>query len=215
VAFVADGAGNYQITSKMLRGAVAETNAPLLVETFVWSHGYRKIMPDQTDIQHARMQGKLLAETVLAYRAQHPYAKIHLVGHSAGSMVVLSATEFLPPATLDRIVLLLPSVSTSYDIRPALRSVKGSMEVHYSSQDWVYLGLCVNLVGCADRCFASASGRVGFELRIDCPEDAALLPRLVQYPWQPADRQLGNNGGHYGAYQPDYLKARILPVLLH
>ena len=32
--------------------------------------------------------------------------------------------------------------------------------------------------------------------------------------WQPSDRELGNDGGHYGAYQPDYLKVRVLPVLL-
>jgi pimeloyl-ACP methyl ester carboxylesterase len=214
VAFVADGAGNYQMASKMLRGVVASTGAPLQVETFVWSHGYKKIMPDQTDLQHARHQGQLLAETVLAYRLEHPGAKIHLVGHSAGSMVVLSATEFLPPATLDTIVLLVPSVSTEYDIRPALRSVKGTLEVHYSEQDWFYLGLCTSLVGCADRRHADASGRVGFQLLIESPQDAALLPRLMQHPWQPSYRTLGNLGGHYGAYQPEYLKAYVLPVLL-
>jgi hypothetical protein len=36
----------------------------------------------------------------------------------------------------------------------------------------------------------------------------------VQHPWQPSYRQLGNEGGHYGAYQPEYLKAQVLPVLL-
>jgi len=214
VAFVCDGAGNYQCASKSLRGVVAATNAPLKVETFVWSHGYKKILPDQLDLEHARQQGKLLADLVLGYRRENPHAKIHLVGHSAGSMVVLTATEFLPPATLDRLVLLSPSVSTEYDIRPALRSVKDSVEVHYSEHDWLYLGLCTHVVGCADHRHGEASGRVGFQLLVESPQDAALLPRLAQHPWQPSYRLLGNEGGHYGAYQPEYLKAHVLPVLL-
>src|SRR5437870_4857003 len=81
--------------------AAADIRAPLQVETFVWSHGYKKIVPDQTDFPHARLQGQRLAEVVLAYCRQHPDARIHLVGHSAGSMVVLSAAEHLPPGTVD------------------------------------------------------------------------------------------------------------------
>jgi pimeloyl-ACP methyl ester carboxylesterase len=215
VIFVCDGAGNYQITSKQFRTVVASTHAPLTVETFAWSHGNKKILPDLTDVQHACQQGKLLAETVLDYRVQHPDAKIHLVGHSAGSMVVLTAAENLPPDTLDTIVLLLPAVSSAYDIRPSLRSVRGTMEVHYSGHDWFYLGLCTFFAGCADHQSGAASGRVGFQLIVESPEDAALLPRLVQHPWQPSYGLLGNHGGHYGAYQPEYVKSQILPVLLH
>jgi pimeloyl-ACP methyl ester carboxylesterase len=156
-----------------------------------------------------------LAAVVLAYRKEHPGAKIHLVGHSAGSMVVLSAAEQLPPRTLEHIVLLAPSVSKEYDIRPALQSVCGNVEVHYSGHDWLYLGLCTKLVGCADHRRCEASGRVGFELRVESPEDAELLPHLQQHPWQRSFRELGNNGGHYGAYQPEYLKSYVLPVLLN
>jgi pimeloyl-ACP methyl ester carboxylesterase len=214
VIFVADGAGNYQMASKMLRTAVVETGAPLLVETFVWSHGYKRVIFDQMDMSHARNQGQVLAQVVLAYRKMHPKARIHLAGHSAGSMVVLSACEHLPAGTVDRVVLLSPSVSSDYDIRPVLRCVRGSLEVHYSGRDWVYLGLCTKIVGCADRVFCGASGRNGFNLLIESPEDAELLERLQQHPWQSSDRKFGNDGGHYGAYQPEYLKARVLPVLL-
>src|SRR5207247_1693552 len=51
IAFVCDGAGNYQMASKSLRSAVTNTGALLKVETFVWSHGYKKILPDQTDFE--------------------------------------------------------------------------------------------------------------------------------------------------------------------
>jgi pimeloyl-ACP methyl ester carboxylesterase len=214
VVFVADGAGNYQITSKMFRQTVAETGAALTVNTFVWSHGYKRTLSDQMDIEHARRQGQLLAEIALAYRLEHPEARIHLVGHSAGSMVVLSATEHLPPGTVDCVVLLAPSVSGDYDIRPALRAARCGVEVYYSGRDWLYLGFCTKLVGCADRLHCGAAGRKGFSLRIESLDDAALLERLHQHPWQPDDSQLGNYGGHYGAYQPAYLRERILPLLV-
>jgi pimeloyl-ACP methyl ester carboxylesterase len=214
VVFVADGAGNYQYASKLLRTAIHDSGAPLDVITFVWSHGYKRCLLDQMDLPHAREQGRLLAEVVLAYRHDHPDARIHLLGHSAGSMVILTATEYLPPGTVDCVVLLGPSVSCNYDVRPALRCARGSVEVHYSSHDWMYLGLCTSLVGCADRRYCGASGRKGFVLTIESEADEALLPHLRQHPWQATDRELGNNGGHYGAYQPAYLQARVLPVLL-
>jgi pimeloyl-ACP methyl ester carboxylesterase len=214
IAFVADGAGNYQLASKMLRTAAAEAGAPIEVDTFVWSHGYKMIFADQMDLAHAKDQGRILAAVVAVYHQQHSQTRIHLVGHSAGSMVVLEAAANLPPATVNSIVLLAPSVSSDYDIRPALRCVREGVEVYYSSQDWVYLGFCTNLIGCADRHFGGASGRYGFSLLVESPRDELLLERLHQHPWQPDDRQLGNDGGHYGAYQIDYLKARVLPVLL-
>jgi len=214
IVFVADGAGNYQMASKMLRATVAGLGAPVQVETFVWSHGYKKTFLDQVDLPHARAQGQRLAGAVLAYHDQHPEARIHLLGHSAGSMVVLVAAECLPPGTVDCIVLLGPSVSCEYDIRPALRCACRGLDVHYSGRDWMYLGLCTSLVGCADRKYCGASGRKGFSLRLETPDDEPLLERLRQHAWQPCDRDLGHDGGHYGAYQPEYLKARVLPVLL-
>jgi pimeloyl-ACP methyl ester carboxylesterase len=213
IAFVADGAGNYQMASRTLRATALECHAPLAVETFIWSHGYLRIVTDQVDLSYARQEGKILAETVLAYKKSHPDTKVHLLGHSAGALVVLAAAEWLPPESIQTMVLLSPSVSSSYDLRPALRCVQHSVEVHYSEQDWVYLGIWTGLLGCGDRRSCEASGRFGFKLEVDAPADAALASRLVQYPWQHSYTALGNLGGHYGAYQPAYLKLLVLPAL--
>jgi pimeloyl-ACP methyl ester carboxylesterase len=214
VCFVADGAGNYQMASKSLRTTASQSGAALEVETFVWSHGYKRIITDQVDMPYARQKGKILAETVLAFKVDNPGAKIQLVGHSAGSLVVLSAAELLPPDCVDHIILLSPSVSTEYDIRPALRCARCSVEVHFSQRDWVFLGIWTGLLGCADRRHCVASGRVGFRAQLDAPADAPLRPKLVQHAWNPSFVALGNYGGHYGGYQPDYLRERVLPVLL-
>jgi pimeloyl-ACP methyl ester carboxylesterase len=213
VVFVADGAGNFQMASTTLRKVAAEEQSPLLVETFPWSHGYPRCLSDHMDYTHARAEGRLLAAQILAVRQQCPGARIYILGHSAGCSVALAAAEALPAESIERVILLAPSVSARYDLRPALAAVHEGLEVFYSRRDWYYLALVTGITGTSDRCWASASGRCGFAPHITCPEDAGLYARLHQHCWQPSDGKLGNTGGHYGPYQPEFLRQSVLPLL--
>ncbi len=182
VVFTADGAGDFGGTSAAFREAVREQGLPLTVETVEWSHGYMRIVSDQIDCQHAGEEGRQLAGRVASCRSAFPNRQVYLVGHSAGTAVVLAATEALPPGSVDRIVLLAPSVSADYDLRPALRCARDGVDVFSSRRDWWYLGLGVSLVGSADRYWRGAAGRSGFQPRVETPEDAALYARLRQHP---------------------------------
>jgi pimeloyl-ACP methyl ester carboxylesterase len=209
--FVADGAGNFQLTSKTLRTVVQMDEDPLQVVTFNWSHGYGRVIADQVGYAHARAEGQRLADAVLLYRAQHPTVPLYLVGHSAGSSVVVAALETLPTGTVDRAMLLSPSLSSNYDLRPALASVGRGLYVYYSTQDYWYLGLVTGVLGTSDRRWANSSGRYGFQAPEG--EDARLYGKLYQRQWEPSDAPLGNHGGHYGNYQPEFLRAHIIPLL--
>jgi pimeloyl-ACP methyl ester carboxylesterase len=212
VVFSVSGAGGFQATTQALRQAVAETGRRLHVESVVWSHGYGRILADQTDECHAREEGRCLAERVENWRRQFPDKPVYLVGHSAGSAVVLAAAEALPPNSVERIVLLAPSVSASYDLRPALSSARQGIDAFHSERDWVYLGLGTGLVGTADRRWESAAGRVGFRVESQSPEDSALYAKLRQHPWDRCVEWTGNRGGHYGPYQSGFLRAYVLPL---
>jgi hypothetical protein len=213
VVFVADGAGNYQAASHELREVIGHEHAPLHVVTFEWSHGYGRILADQLGFQYALAQGKRLALEVESYAQSNPQMPIYLLGHSAGSTVILSALENMPPGIVERAFLLSPSVSTSYDIRPAVRSVNRGLHVFYSQHDYWYLGFATHVLGTADRrYFHPASGRVGFNVPIDSG-DFALQAKLFQRPWQRVDAATGNLGGHYGNYVPAFLKRHVLPLL--
>jgi hypothetical protein len=213
VVFVADGAGNFQSASGELRDVITHEHAPLHVVTFEWSHGYGRILADQLSFQYAQAQGKRLAEEVESYAQVHPQMPIYLLGHSAGSTVILSALENLTPGIVERAFLLSPSVSTSYDIRPAVRSVNRGLHVFYSKHDYWYLGFATHVLGTADRrYFHPASGRVGFSVPTD-GGDFALQAKLFQRPWQGVDAATGNLGGHYGNYVPAFLKRHVLPLL--
>ena len=147
VVFAADGAGDFRISSSHLRKVVYEDCLPIHVIPFVWSHGYAKIVKDQTDQCHIRCQGERLAQEVLAYRQEHPDLPLTLFGHSAGCNVVLAAMENLPPGVVDRVFLLSAAVSTCYDLRPALKVVNKGIYVYHSKHDCLYLSIAMRLLG--------------------------------------------------------------------
>lgn len=209
--FVADGAGNFQVASQTLRAVARADGYPLEVICFDWSHGYLRMLADQVDYPHARSEGRKLAELIAGYRAVHPDTPVYLMGHSAGAMVILTALEELPPCTIDGAVLLSPSVSALYDVRPALQAIKDGLHVFYSHDDYLYLGVVTRLLGTSDRRWTSSSGRVGFLVAPVCY--GGEMAKLSQRAWRPEDAALGNNGGHFGNYQPDFLRHHVVPLL--
>jgi pimeloyl-ACP methyl ester carboxylesterase len=213
VVFVADGAGNYQNASRALDNASKEGGFPLQIVTFEWSHGYLRSFADLVHYSYARAQGRRLAETVLAYRRDNPGRPVHLAGHSAGATVVLAALECLPPETVDRAVLISPSLSAGYDVRPALRGVKHGLHNFHSQRDWVYCGLITRVLGNSDRNRQACSGRVGFRV-LAMPGDEYFLSKMFQRPWSPADAETGNQGGHFGNYESAFLRQWVLPMFL-
>jgi pimeloyl-ACP methyl ester carboxylesterase len=215
ILFVADGSGDFRTLSCNLAQAVGEARLPLAVETVVWSHGYGRYVIDHVDHCNHLEMGRQLAERVLAYRRSYPWLRIYLAGHSAGNAVVLAAAERLPPDTVDRIILLAPSVSPGYDLRPALASSREGIDAFISDRDRIVLDLCMRVVGCADDSRrGAAAGRVGFRPVVGSPCDAALYTRLRQHGWNCAVAWCGHRGGHYGNNRVGFLRAYVLPLLL-
>ncbi len=213
VVFSADGAGNSAGLTDALRQGAAEMGLPLDVEMVDWSYGRWRFLADQMDYRHARCAGVALAARVAAYRQTSPASRIYLIGHSAGSAVVLTAAEQLPPGSVDRIVLLAPAVSSRYDLRPALRCARDGIDVFSSERDLAILGLGVSIVGTTDRHWTAAAGRVGFRPVIETPEDACLYQKVREHPWDACVAWTGNEGGHFGTYlEPLYLRSYILPL---
>jgi hypothetical protein len=196
-----------------MRETAGHDSCPLCVETFNWTHGYCRVLSDQVHGSHIRAEGRQLAGVLLLWRQEHPGGRLCLLGHSAGCAVALTAAELLPPDTLNRIVLLAPAVSHKHDLRPALAASCEGIDVFYSSDDWAWLGIAVAVAGTADRCRTAAAGRLGFRPTAFGPGDEGLYARLRQYPWDPSLAWTGHRGGHYGAYQPDYLRLFVLPLL--
>jgi pimeloyl-ACP methyl ester carboxylesterase len=211
VAFVADGSGNLHGTFDSLTKAVADAKLPLCVERVDWSHGSCRIFTDLHGRSHHRAKGQCLAQQVLAYRQAHPGSRVFLVGHSAGAAVVLAAAEALPPGSVDRIILLAPAVSPSYDLRCALTCSCEGIDSFHSDRDCI--SFLLSAVGTADGSWTCSAGRGGFRPVFNCPEDAALYQRLRQCPWQREFGEMGHHGGHFGWCGYEFVRTCILPLL--
>jgi pimeloyl-ACP methyl ester carboxylesterase len=213
IVYFVDGAGGFEAASRTFRATVVEEKMPLEVRGFHWTHGYCRVFADQMHAAHMTRSGQNLADQVLRCREESPGQPIYLVGHSAGCGVVLRAAANLPPDTLERIVLLAPAVAADHDLRAALTSARRGIDSFYSGHDWACLGVGVLLTGTTDRRWTIAAGKVGFRPIITCPGDEALYAKLRQYPWDSSLSCVGHKGGHYGAYQPAFLRAFVLPLL--
>jgi pimeloyl-ACP methyl ester carboxylesterase len=213
VVFVANGSGNVHTVSDNLGQIVAHTGTPLQIQSFEWSHGDRRYIYDHVDHDNHLCQGERLAADVCAYGRACPGRRIYLVGYSSGAAVTLAAAERLPPASVDRIVLLAPAVCVCHDLRPSLRTARCGIDVFYSPRDRFVLGVGMRTLGTADRCCRVAAGQYGFTPVVSCPEDAALYGKLRQHPWDPVVEWTGNTGGHYGSDQAGFLRAYVLPLL--
>jgi pimeloyl-ACP methyl ester carboxylesterase len=211
--YCADGAGSGPVVARAFRNAVAEAGLPLRVEEVPWSKGEGRVVADQIDYARVRAFGRCLAESIVAYRRANPDGEVFLVGHSAGSGVVLAALECLPPLTVDRAFLLAPSVSADYDLRPALRASRQGIDVYYSRRDRIVLGVLTRVIGNTDRRGGATSGHVGFRLAVATCEDQALYANLRQHQWTREVAWTGNRGRHFDTYKPEFLRAYILPLM--
>jgi hypothetical protein len=212
LAWVVDGAGDLKGCSTALAHANMLAGAPLELSTFPWSHGYRRLLLDQTDWKHAKEQGGRLAAAIRARKEREPGRRVVLVGHSAGCAVVLAAGDALPGDAIDRAILLAPSVSTGYDLRPSLSAAREGLDVFCSRKDWVALGFVVRVVGTTDTRSGPAAGRFGFQPKGEGAFDPSLSAKLRQHFWSAEQAWTGHLGGHHGMHSPAFVHAYLFSL---
>jgi pimeloyl-ACP methyl ester carboxylesterase len=128
------------------------------------------------------------------------------MGHSAGAGVVLAAAEQLPAGSLERVILLSPAVSPSFDLRASLRATRHEIVSFSSTLDRFFLDWGTCQFGTVDRVYGPAAGLDGFQVPPDLdPEGKALYRRLVQVPWRFEMLLNGRGGAHHSTCMPLFL----------
>lgn len=185
------------------------------VRDFVWTHGWGKMFKDLQDAPYLASQANRLAEEVRQAKLAEPDRPIYLVGRSGGAGLVLLAAAQLPPATLERIILLSAAVSPTCDLRPALRATRHELVSFYSSFDWFVLGWGTTKFGTADRVHGPSAGLAGFVRPDDLDaEGQELYKRLFQIRWVPSMLTEGFDGGHvFGTSTPAFVTKELAPWL--
>jgi pimeloyl-ACP methyl ester carboxylesterase len=212
-----EGAGDFQAVSKVLEKSLHLLSPNMELQRFNWSHGYLRIVADQTDLSHISENGEKLASSIRLIQKRNPDIEINIIAHSAGTSVALAATSLLNENSIERLILLAPSVSKDYPIIPSIIAVKDGVHVFYSHEDTFILGPILKFTKTADlRKCKNAAGRYGFTPATRNREEELLVgTKLKQYAWKPEDAAIGNNGGHYGAYGQPYMDKRVIPLLFN
>jgi len=214
VVFVVGGVGGIDPLTPSAEWALPRAGVPHEIRDFRWTYGTGSILHDLQDFRRLHGKAVELAGLVRDYRTAHPDRPIYLLGHSGGAGLSLEAAALLPPATLERIVLLSAAVSPGYDLTPALRATRGEIVSFHSDLDRLWLGWGTTQFGTVDRYYGPSAGRTGFTVPAGLDEEGrAAYERLVQVPWRPELLLEANVGGHHATVRPDFLTKYVAPWL--
>jgi pimeloyl-ACP methyl ester carboxylesterase len=187
--------------------SLSRDNMP--VQTFSWGVPLPIYMLNlQTPSIHDAAEEKL-AGVIEDFRRRHPEGKLDVIAHSAGCGVTLGALERLPAnVKVNRVILLAPSVSPTYDLSPAIPHLSPPLHVFYSDRDNLWLRWRTNTFGTYDNIKTPAAGHDGFTL-LD-----SLSGKVNQHPYDPAWKDLGNDGDHGGTLSREFA-LKVLAQLLN
>ncbi|GIW81186.1 MAG: hypothetical protein KatS3mg105_2993 [Gemmatales bacterium] len=212
IIFVMEGVGGGDMLTPWCKLALPRAGVPYAIRQFKWTHGRGRILADLQDTEHLRRKAVELAEEVRRYRTNYPEAPIFFIAKSGGTGLALAAAELLPPATLERIILLSAAVSPYYDLTKALRATRFEIVSFYSRADHLVLGWGTRHFGTIDRQYVPSAGLVGFAI----PPELRQVPpynRLVEIAWTPDMILQGHFGRHFGTSAPCFLGKHVAPWL--
>ncbi|MFQ5429508.1 MAG: hypothetical protein ACE5E1_04280 [Phycisphaerae bacterium] len=184
-----DGAGNWGFGALDVPIGLEEAGYKGLVTNHRWSLTLNPAL-DQTLRFLAKGQGRGLGAEITAYLKRHPDAEANIIALSAGTGVGVWAIESVkPPYKVNNFILLGSSLSSRYDMRRALRHMKGKIYVYYAASDPVLAGP-VRALGTIDGTFDDSAGLVGLR------GPGIKSGRIVNIGWKPSYTRLGWTGGH-------------------
>jgi hypothetical protein len=216
LVIVADGVGGLDLCGIALRYALRAEKQPHAVEFVPWGHGRGRWLADLTNVANRDNHAQLVAQNVRRSKIERPLDPIYLVAKSGGSGVVVKALELLDAQQVERVVMLAPALSPSYDLSNALRAVRREMVVFWSPLDVIILGAGTRVFGTIDRVKTASAGLVGFRVPAVGKSNDNIgreYDKLRQVRWQPRMAASGYLGGHFGPDNPLFLRRYVVPLL--
>jgi len=185
-------------------------------EMFSWQTGWGVAVDQIASNEYKRGKAADLARKIVAFRLGHPNTPITLVGHSAGTVVVVYTLEALPESPIvENVVLLSGSLSADYDLTDALTRVRQNMYIFTSDRD-VILTVLLPISGPADR-GADTNKVIGVSGAVlpagPLPETKSQYAKVVEVRWNPSFRSFGNRGDHMDVLGEGFVRALVAPLV--
>ncbi len=187
--FYLDGAGNWGFGSSDVPEGLRQAGYHGDVEVFMWTISFNPLV-DQLATGNARLRSAILADKIKDYARRHPDCEINVIALSAGTGVAVWAIEQLDgKARVNNLILLGSSLSSTYDMRKALRHVDGKVVAYHSPHDNVLEA--VRVVGTIDgKRGVDSVGQVGLH------PPGGPYPQIVNIGWSRKYLPLGWAGAH-------------------
>jgi pimeloyl-ACP methyl ester carboxylesterase len=213
VVFLVGGMGRLILLGPAARFALPGAGVDYELREFHWQHEKGGQLRDLQDEPYLLQKSADLANEIRALREGPSNRPVYLIAHSAGCAVAVHAAEVMPAPSVERIILLEPALSPTYDLTQALGATKREMVVFTSCLDATLR--FTKLFGTADRVYCVSAGVHGFTRPpyLD-DEGQRCYKRLVQIPWT-CKRLLELQGPwHNSPTLPPYLRRQVAPWLL-
>jgi pimeloyl-ACP methyl ester carboxylesterase len=207
IVFVVDGAANGTIAGDHLRELNDDRQLGLVIRSVPWCR-HNAAFEDLVDVEAQTHAAVMMARSVAAIRKDAPNARIFFVAHSVGTHVALMAAEMSPPKSIDRVILLHPAVSCTYDLTLALKNTRMGIDNFWSSEDSI-LDAMVQHKATADGQKVPAAGRVGFQLASRDKKDIEAYRAVRQYGWS---AEYAGSGGHLAWALRHNMKKVMVPM---
>ena len=151
LVMVIGGIGGLDWCGFALRRLLKNRRSPYTIQVFPWGLGFGRWHADLTNTINRDTQARLIAETIRLQKASQSGCPVFVVAKSGGAGVAVKALELLDEEAVERVVLLAPAVSPTYDLTGALRAIRREMVVYWSPFDLLILGAGTRLFGTIDR----------------------------------------------------------------
>ena len=206
IVFVINDAGSSTDLSDGLPEAM-EGAGCIVTKNVNWTRTTFETRKDWRDAQAQGQGAAKIAMDIGILRKEAPHCRIVLIGHGVGGHVALMAAEMCAAKSIDRIILLGPSVSTRYCLDGALAASRGGIDNFHSSLDFT-LDRWASDGGTSDGDpSGSTAGQYGFRIQ----RGAKGCENLRQIGW--GDRMTHHNGGHNGWTRPRVLAEWVVPLI--
>ncbi|MGA2266512.1 MAG: hypothetical protein ABSH10_08805 [Phycisphaerae bacterium] len=198
-----------------IRRGLLNGGCPYAITIYHWGRPVPLAGPllNQMDILGNRIEGKEIANRIVAYHKSYPDRPVYVIGHSGGGGIAVFAAEAMPKdASLSGVVLLSASISSAYDLTHALSHCRQGILNIYVTSDVGLLIIGTTLAGNVDGIRGPAAGAIGFDRPSSraSPEKAMAYQRLFQMEMTTDDEE---GSAHGSTTRHHFITSYVLPWL--
>ncbi len=156
---------------------------------------------NQMDFVGNRLAAERIAKMIVSYQDNHPSQPVYMIGHSGGGGMAVFAAEALPEGRkVDGLVLLSASISSTYNLSPALRKCRNGIANFYCKGDVGLLVIGTTIAGNVDGGHGPSAGAIGFKNKKDGLYEVEIFS--------------GPTDSHFAATGPGFVSRRVSPWIL-